>query len=64
MCQLNVRGDRRFNFSGSNMIVFLSIWNAYNRKNVANYYWNEHEKKPDEILQWSSLPIFGIEYEF
>lgn len=61
---LNLRVDRRFNFQRSNLIVYLSIWNAYNRKNVANYYWNEHEKKQDEILQWSMLPVFGLEFEF
>jgi len=61
---LNLRADRRFNFSNSNMIVFISIWNAYNRENVASYFWNEVEKKQDKILQWSMLPIFGIEFEF
>jgi len=61
---LNLRVDRRFNFKTSNMIVYFSVWNAYNRKNVAYYYWNEIEKKQDEIPQWSLLPIFGIEFEF
>lgn len=42
------------------MIIYLSIWNVYNRENIAYYYRNEHEKKPDEVLQWSMLPIFGI----
>jgi hypothetical protein len=46
------------------MIVYLSVWNAYDRRNIASYYWNEIERKPDEILQWSRLPVFGIEYEF
>jgi hypothetical protein len=61
---LNLRADRRFNFANSNMIVFFSVWNAYNRKNVATYYWNEIEKKQDEMLQWSMLPILGVEFEF
>lgn len=61
---LNLRADRRFNFSGSNMIVYISVWNAYNRENVASYYWNQHERKQDKVLQWSMLPIFGIEFEF
>ncbi len=61
---LNLRVDRRFNFTNSNLIVFLSVWNAYNRANVASYYWNEHEKKQDEMLQWSMLPVFGLEFEF
>jgi hypothetical protein len=61
---LNVRFDRRFHFSGSNLIFYLSVWNAYNRKNVAAYYWNEIEGATDTIYQWSALPIFGLEFEF
>jgi hypothetical protein len=40
------------------------VWNAYNRKNVASYYWNELEGSSDLIYQWSALPIFGLEFEF
>ena len=61
---LNIRFDRRFHFSGSNLILYLSVWNAYNRKNVASYYWNEINRSPDLIYQWSALPIFGLEFEF
>ncbi len=61
---LNVRADRRFHFRGSNLIVYASMWNAYNRKNVASYYWNEVENGPDIVYQWSALPILGLEYEF
>jgi hypothetical protein len=61
---LNLRVDRRFHFSGSNMIVYLSVWNAYNRKNVASDYWDEIGNVQDVSYQWSALPIFGIEYEF
>jgi hypothetical protein len=61
---LNVRFDRRFHFDRSNLIVYFSVWNAYNRKNISSYYWNEIENKQDTSYQWSSLPIFGIEYEF
>jgi len=61
---LNLRADRRFHFGGSNLIVYLSIWNAYNRKNVSMYYWNEIEDKQDVIYQWSMLPVMGFEYEF
>jgi hypothetical protein len=61
---LNVRFDRRFHFSKSNLIIYLSVWNAYNRKNVASHYWNEIEGAPDLIYQWSALPIFGFEFEF
>ncbi|MCP4215932.1 MAG: TonB-dependent receptor [bacterium] len=61
---LNVRLDRRFHFSGSNLTTYLSVWNAYNNKNTASYHWNEIENKPDYTYQFSLLPIIGIEYEF
>ena len=61
---LNIRCDRRFHFSGSNLAFYFSVWNVYNRKNIATYFWNEVEKKEDIIYQWSLLPIFGLEFEF
>ncbi|UCD94488.1 MAG: TonB-dependent receptor, partial [Candidatus Zixiibacteriota bacterium] len=61
---LSLRVDRRFNFRRSNLAVFFSIWNLYDRKNVAGYYYDGvlREKKP--MYQMSILPIFGLEYEF
>lgn len=61
---LNVRFDRRFNFSGSNLIFFLDCWNVYNRQNIESYYWNEAENKQDTRNQWSFLPVMGLEWEF
>lgn len=61
---LNIRFDKRFFFEKSNIVLYISIWNAYNRKNISEYYWNETENRKDEITQWLILPIFGIEYEF
>ncbi len=61
---LNVRFDRRFLFSGSNLVFYFSVWNAYSRKNVATYFWNQKENQQDTIYQWTLLPIFGLEYEF
>ncbi len=61
---LNIRADKRFNFSNSSLILYLSIWNVYNRENVASYYWNKEKNETDTEYQWGMLPIFGIEYEF
>ena len=61
---LNVRTDRRFSFSKTNLVVYFSVWNAYDRKNIATYFWNENENKEDVVYQWSLLPIFGLEFEF
>jgi hypothetical protein len=61
---LNLRIDKRFFFKNSNLTLYISVWNAYNRKNIASYFWNQYEKKQKPILQWGILPIFGLEYEF
>ena len=61
---LNLRFDKRFNFGQSNLIFYLSVWNIYNHKNIATFFWNEAEKRQDTIYQWGALPIFGFEYEF
>jgi outer membrane receptor for ferrienterochelin and colicin len=60
---MNVRFDRRFHFASSNLVLYLSAWNVYDRKNVAAYFWNERENRQDTMYQWNLLPIFGIEYE-
>jgi hypothetical protein len=61
---LNVRVDRRFNFDASSLVVYLSAWNVYDRKNVASYFWNKITGEPDTEYQFGLLPILGIEYEF
>ncbi len=61
---LNIRFDRRFHFKESNLVLYISVWNLYNRKNVATWYWNPMTKQQDAIYQWQMLPIFGLEYEF
>jgi len=61
---LNLRVDKRYYFSSSTLTVYLSIWNAYGRKNIASYIWNEVEDKIKEEDMWGTLPVFGIKYEF
>jgi hypothetical protein len=61
---MNVRVDKRFHFESTNLVVYLSIWNVYDKKNTAMIYWNEISNEQRTIYQWSMLPIFGIEYEF
>jgi hypothetical protein len=61
---LNLRVDKRYYFTSTTLTVYLSIWNAYNRRNIASYTWNEvHDKIMDEEM-WGILPVFGIKYEF
>lgn len=61
---LNIRVDKRFYFEKTNLVVYLSIWNTYNRKNIASYYWDTQNKTVKETYQWNLMPIFGLEFEF
>jgi len=61
---MNIRIDKRFYFSSSSLLVYLSVWNVYARKNIAFYYWNEVTNELDTQEQWGTLPVLGIEYEF
>jgi hypothetical protein len=61
---LNLRVDRRFYFEKTNLVIFLSIWNVYNRENISAYTWNEVKNKLTKEVGWNTLPVFGIEYEF
>jgi hypothetical protein len=60
---LNVRYDRRFHFARSSLVTYLSLWNAYDRRNVAAYFWDEVDNAPGIIRQWGLLPVFGVEWE-
>ncbi len=60
---MNVRFDKRFHFEQSNLVVYLSAWNVYDRRNVATYFWNEKKNEQGTIYQWNLLPVFGVEYE-
>ena len=61
---LNIRFDRRFHFSGSNLIFYLSIWNFLNKRNFAYHHWAEYQNTAANYTQWPRLPVFGFEYEF
>lgn len=61
---MNIRADKRFFFDSTNLVVFLSIWNVYNRENVTSYSWNEIKNKQGKDTGWSLTPVFGVEYEF
>ena len=61
---LNIRCDRRFHFSGSNLIIYFAVWNTYGRKNISSYYWDEMQNKQVSSTQWGFLPVIGFEFEF
>jgi len=61
---LNLRVDKRFFYEKTNLVLYLSIWNVYNRSNVSAYTWNEVKNKLAKDIGWNTTPVFGVKYEF
>jgi len=61
---LHLRVDRRFVFRKSSLTGYVTLANAYDRRNVARYFWSTREQKIDTLYQLQLLPIIGLQYEF
>ena len=42
----------------------MEIWNTYNRENVIGLYYNKADKKVDEGIGFTFLPVGGFKLEF
>lgn len=62
--RLDLRVDERRQYKRFNLVSYFTLLNAYNRKNIAAYYWDEDEQKPGRIDQWTFIPVGGFELEF
>ena len=61
---LDLRIDKRWNFSSSVLIIYLDIQNIYNRKNTNSVRWDPRIMKVDESSSIGILPSLGISLEF
>ena len=61
---VSLRADRRFHFSNSNLIVYLCLWNAFDRVNKTWNGWSEVWNTEVRYDHFSIAPIFGAEFEF
>ncbi|HKI79586.1 MAG TPA: hypothetical protein VKA26_13675, partial [Ignavibacteriaceae bacterium] len=61
---LNLRVDKRWNFSSWVMITYLDIQNVYNRKNITSVRWDSRNMSVDESSSIGILPSIGISAEF
>ena len=61
---LNMRIQRTFMIENSPLIVYFSIWNLYNHRNVAGYYWNKDTNSPSALKQLGFFPLGGVKYSF
>jgi hypothetical protein len=60
---MNIRVDHRFQFSRSSLVLYISVWNLYDRRNVAGEIWDDENGRVKTLYQWGMLPIFGVEWE-
>lgn len=61
---LDIRVDRRWNFTGWSLITYLDIQNIYNQKNLSGIRWDRQKNKIDESSSIGILPSIGISAEF
>ncbi len=61
--RLDVAFSSRFNFSSWNLVMFLSVQNVLNRKNIAYYQYNS-DGTVENVYQFAILPVIGMEVEF
>ncbi|MBK8944355.1 MAG: TonB-dependent receptor [Ignavibacteriae bacterium] len=61
---LDLRVDRRWDFTGLNLIAYIDIQNVYNQKNESNVKWNYAKMEIDKQSEIGILPSIGISLEF
>ncbi len=61
---LDIRVDKRWNFSNLYLVTYFDIQNLYSRKNVSGFRWNYQENRVEEQKSFGILPTIGISLEF
>jgi hypothetical protein len=61
--RFDVAFSSRFNYEAWNLVMFLSVQNVLNRKNVAFYQYNS-DGTIETVYQFAILPVVGLEVEF
>lgn len=61
---LSLRVDRRFQFRGSNLVVFLGAWNVFDHNNELYRFWDSLGNSYLSGYMWGTIPYIGLEFEF
>ena len=62
---LFLRYEHRKVYKKWNLISYIELWNAYNRKNIETYTWsNSYSKNYRNNTYFSFIPVGGFEIEF
>lgn len=62
---LDLRIDRRWNFSTWNLIAYIDVQNVYNNKFAGQVRWNVREQRTEfDEISVGILPSTGVSAEF
>ena len=61
---LFLRYEKKVNLKRSNLIYYIELWNAYNRKNIETFVWSQGLEKVVEETYFDFIPVGGFEIEF
>ncbi len=61
---LDVRVDKRWFFSGWQLITYIDVQNITGRKNVSGYKWNQQTQQVEAQQSIGVLPSIGVNIEF
>lgn len=61
---LDVRVDKRWSFTGLQLITYIDIQNVYGRKNVSGLRWNARTQQAEYAESIGLLPSIGVNIEF
>ncbi len=62
--RLDLRVSKTFRFSNWKLGFFVELLNAYNRKNLLNFNYNDDYTEKEKINQFPIIPYLGITAEF
>jgi outer membrane receptor protein involved in Fe transport len=62
--RLDMRVTRRFQHKGHQFDAYLELMNAYNRRNVVHYMWNENYSSRETFTIFPFLPVLGLSAKF
>jgi hypothetical protein len=61
---LSFRVDKRFQFRGSNLVVYWGAWNIFDHDNELYRFWDSLGNSYLSGYMWGTIPYIGLEFEF
>jgi TonB dependent receptor len=62
--RVDVRADRRFVYTSSELLLFVGVQNVTNRRNFGGAVWNRQANAEEANQQLGVFPLVGLEWRF